>query len=163
MRPVLVLLTHALVVSSVIHIQGVSKGATANSLSIQTSSASDATQPLPPGESIAPAIMSADSAPKLSGQELQWSRWYRLGVGKAPAGYTVSRVEFWLTGYNACVSSAECREVIRNDHEVLWQFRLRGHGGTRSRAQRSSVAHIRVFYRSQDNQGATDIGGNMPR
>ena len=53
---------------------------------------------LPPSQSVAPAIVSADSKPIRSRGGNRWSPWYRLGIGKAPAGYVLQRVEFWITG-----------------------------------------------------------------
>jgi hypothetical protein len=104
---------------------------------------------IPPSQSVAPAILTADSGPKRSGAGNNWSQWYRLGAGKAPSGYTLQNVEFWLTGERECGAGAECRELAKNDGQVLWEFRLRGGGGTGRAAQGASVAHIRVFYRPQ--------------
>jgi hypothetical protein len=104
---------------------------------------------LPPSESVAPAIITADSGPKPSGTATSWSRWYRLGVGKAPTGYTVQKVEFWMTGDNRCGSSAQCRELTRSDDQVLWAFRMHGHNGRGASRPGYSVAHIRVIYRTQ--------------
>ena len=104
---------------------------------------------LPPAPSVAPAIVTADSGAKVSGTGRSWSDWYRLGVGRAPRGYTVQRAEFWLSGDRACGASAECREVTRNDEQVLWEFRLRGHDEEGVPPTTYSVAHIRVLYRAQ--------------
>ena len=49
----------------------------------------------PPSQSVAPAIVTADSRPIRSGGGHPWSPWYQLEVGKAPAGYQLQRVEFW--------------------------------------------------------------------
>lgn len=106
-------------------------------------------QLMPPSQSVAPAFVTADSGPKPSVVEKRWSKWYRLGVGKAPSGYTVQKVDFWLTGDGKCGSSAECREITRTDDQVLWEFRLEGHEETGKTRQACSVAHIRVTYRSQ--------------
>lgn len=104
---------------------------------------------LPPSESVAPAIITADSGPKPTGAAATWSRWYRLGVGKAPTGYTVQTVEFWMTGDNRCGSSAQCRELTRSDDQVLWAFRMHGHNGKGAALTGYAVAHIRVIYRTQ--------------
>ena len=96
-------------------------------------------------QSLAQAILTADSAPARGGRGKHWSDWYHLDAGKAPTGYTVQTVEFWLTGNHACGAGAECRELVRNDSHVLWEFRLRGRGELAP----TSVAHIRVFYRLQ--------------
>lgn len=112
---------------------------------------------LPPGEavimtpsqSVAPAIVTADSAPRLSGTRNNWSRWYRLGVGKAPQGYTVQKVEFWLTGDRACGLGAQCREISRSNQQALWEFRLRGHDEADAPPRTYSTAHIRAIYRAQ--------------
>src|SRR5437588_7816481 len=82
---------------------------------------------MPPSPAVAPAIASADSEPKLSGTGAHWSPWYRLGIGKAPGGYTLYRVEFWLSGDRSCGDGAECRKVAESDREVLWEFCLQGH------------------------------------
>ena len=112
--------------------------------------ASDKTSRLmPPSQAVAPAIVTADSGPKMSGEGKNWSGWYRLGVGKAPGGYTVQRVEFWLSGDRTCGFSAECRELTRNDQQVLWEFRLQGHDEIGAPAKTASVAHIRAIYRVQ--------------
>src|SRR5579859_3360043 len=103
---------------------------------------------LPASQSIATAIMTADSTPKWSGPGKRWSRWYRLGVGKAPGGYTVEKVEFWLTGDGACDLSAQCREVSESDQQVLWEFRLEGHNELDAPLRTETVAHIRAVYRA---------------
>jgi len=54
----------------------------------------------------------------------------RLGVGKAPSGYTVHKTEVWVSGDHVCGASAECREIARDDRQVLWEFRLQGHDPT---------------------------------
>ena len=104
----------------------------------------------PPSQSVAPAIVTAESRPIQSGGGHPWSPWYRLGVGKAPAGYQLQRVEFWITGDSKCGSSAECKEIIQGDARVLWKFRIRSQSEARSRSRRSSVAHLRVFYRARN-------------
>ncbi|MFL6306294.1 MAG: hypothetical protein ACJ72H_22410 [Candidatus Sulfotelmatobacter sp.] len=102
---------------------------------------------MPPSQAVAPAIMTADSSPKQSGAGSSWSSWYRLGISKAPAGYTVSRVEFWLSGDGACGGSAECRQLASSDEQVLWEFRLHGHDETGAPSRTLSVAHLRVIFR----------------
>lgn len=102
---------------------------------------------LPPSQSVAPAVVTADSGVKSSGAGNNWSKWYRLGVGEAPRAYTVQKVEFWLTGDRACGVSAECREISGNDHEVEWEFRLKGNEERGMPAVVLSEGHIRVFYR----------------
>ena len=98
---------------------------------------------------VAPAIASADSGLKPSGAGKGWSKWYRLGVRKAPSGYTVQKTEFWLSGDHVCGASAECREIARDDQQVLWEFRLQGHHETGSSGRTYSEGHIRVLYRAQ--------------
>jgi hypothetical protein len=102
---------------------------------------------MPPSQAVAPAILTADSGRKQSGAGSSWSPWYRLGLNKAPAGYAVSRVEFWLSGDGACGRSAECRPLFSSDDQVLWEFRLRGHTEIGAPSQTFSVAHIRVILR----------------
>jgi len=102
-----------------------------------------------PSQAIAPAIITADSGPKPSGTGRTWSSWYRLGINKAPAGYAVSHVEFWLSGDGACGRSAECRQLTSSDEQVLWEFRLRGHDEIGAPSRTFSVGHIRVIFRSQ--------------
>ena len=100
---------------------------------------------IPPSQAVAPAILTADSGPKLSGAGKNWSQWYRVGAGKAPSGYTLQHVDFWLSGDRSCGSGAECREIVKNDEQALWEFRLKGHKGAPPKT--SSVGHIRVLYR----------------
>jgi len=102
---------------------------------------------VPPSQSVAPAIVTADSGLKSSGIGKNWSDWYTLGTGKAPQGYTVWKTEFWLTGDRSCGDSAECREVERSDQRVLWEFRLQGNERDDSAKVAISEAHIRVTYR----------------
>jgi hypothetical protein len=104
-------------------------------------------EPLPPSESVMPAIVSADSGVKSSGLGTNWSRWYRLAVGKAPSGYTVLKSEFWLTGARRCGFLAECREVSRTDDEVVWEFRLQGEDRSGVATMVLSEGHIQVTYR----------------
>lgn len=101
---------------------------------------------VPPSQSVAPAIVTADSGVKFSGAGRDWSDWYQLGTGKAPQGYTVIKTEFWLTGDRRCGELAECREVQRNDQQVLWEFRLRGNYTDGAAKVATSEAHIRVTY-----------------
>lgn len=101
---------------------------------------------MPASQSVAPAIMTADSGGRPSGRGSRWSPWYRLGA-KAPAGYTVNHVEFWLSGDGACGRSAECRQLVGTDEQVLWEFRLHGHEEIGAPSQTLSVAHIRVMFR----------------
>ena len=105
------------------------------------------TELMPPSQSVAPAIVTADSGVRSSGVGTAWSEWYRLGIGKAPAGYTVHKTEFWLTGARKCGVLAECREVVKSDDQVLWEFRLRGKSESDAASQVISEAHIRVVYR----------------
>jgi carboxypeptidase family protein len=106
------------------------------------------TSPLMPiSQAVAPAIITADSGPRPSGTGSSWSPWYRIGVSRAPAGYAVSRVEFWLSGDGACGRSAECRQLDSNDEQVRWEFRLHGHDEIGAPSRTFSVAHIRVIFR----------------
>ena len=102
---------------------------------------------MPASQSVAPAIVTAESAKKVNGTGDAWSPWYRLGVGKAPGGYTVQQAEFWLSGDRACGAWAECREVVKNDSVVSWEFRLQGHSEIEAPRRTFSTAHIRVIYR----------------
>lgn len=102
---------------------------------------------VPPSQSVAPAIVTADSGVKSSGGGKNWSDWYQLGVGKAPGGYTVSKAEFWLTGDRSCGEFAECREIQKSDQQVLWEFRLRGGETDGVPKVAFSEGHIRVTYR----------------
>jgi hypothetical protein len=104
---------------------------------------------MPASQLVAPAIVTADSGPRISGDGYAWSAWYRLGVGKAPAGYTIQKVEFWLSGDRGCSAWAECRELVRCDNEVTWEFRLRGHNERGAPRKTFSTGHIRVIYRPQ--------------
>lgn len=104
---------------------------------------------MPPSQDVAPAILIADSGPKLSGVGKQWSPWYRLEVGKAPKGYTLHRVEFWVDGGRSCGEGAECREILKSDQQIVWEFRLQGHDETGAHSQTYSVAHMRVLYRPE--------------
>ena len=107
------------------------------------------TKLLPPSQAVAPAIASAHSGPKPSGAGKRWSNWYHLGVGKAPNGYTVQKTEFWLSGDHVCGASAECREIARDDRQVIWEFRLQGHDHTGVARRTYSEGHIRVFYNAR--------------
>lgn len=102
---------------------------------------------MPPSQSVAPAIVTADSGMKGRNIGAGWSKWYRLAVGKAPKGYTVQKVEFWLTGAQTCGVLAECRELVRTDDEVLWEFRLQGNSELGAANKVDSEGHIRVIYR----------------
>jgi hypothetical protein len=101
----------------------------------------------PPSQSVAPAIVTADSGIQSSGAGKNWSTWYQLGVGKAPSGYTISKAEFWLTGERTCGVFAECREVFKSDEQVVWEFRLQGNDESGVPRTVSSEGHIRVTYR----------------
>jgi len=98
---------------------------------------------LPPSQDVAPAFVIADSGIKPSGVGKNWSDWYRLRVGNAPEGYTLWRVEFWLTGDRSCGNKSECREIVGSDKEILWEFRFQGD----DKGAVHSEGHIRVTYR----------------
>jgi hypothetical protein len=102
---------------------------------------------VPPSQSVAPAIVTADSGVKSSGVGKNWSGWYQLGTGKAPQGYTVMKTEFWLTGDRKCGEFAECQEVEKSDQQVLWEFRFQGNETGGMAKVVTSEAHIRVTYR----------------
>jgi hypothetical protein len=110
-------------------------------------SGTNASPLMPISQAVAPAIMTADSGPRGSGSGSSWSPWYRIGVTRAPAGYAVSRAEFWLSGDGACGRSAECHQLGSNDKQVLWEFRLHGHNEIGAPSRTFSVAHIRVIFR----------------
>ena len=110
-------------------------------------SGTNASPLMPISQAVAPAIMTADSGPRVSGSGSSWSPWYRIGVSRAPAGYAVSEVEFWLSGDGACGRSAECRQLSSNDEQVTWEFRLHGHDEIGAPSRTFSVAHIRVIFR----------------
>ena len=102
---------------------------------------------VPPSQGVAPAIVTAHSGIRSSGSGENWSQWYRLEVGRAPTGYTVQKAEFWLSGDRACGPTAECWEILRNDQQVLWEFRLKRHDGSGAGKAAFSEGHIRVTYR----------------
>lgn len=94
-----------------------------------------------------PRIVEASSGPKLSGRGKDWSPWYQLKVGIAPAGYTIEKANFWLSGDRTCGAWAECREVRKDDTEVTWEFRLQGHDEWNAPPQAYSEGHLRAFYK----------------
>jgi hypothetical protein len=93
-----------------------------------------------------PRIVENSSGQKLSGKGKDWSPWYEVRVGAAPAGFTLQNAEFWLTGDRACGSWAECKEVAKNDNEVVWSFRLQGHDEWGAPPQAYSEGHLKVLY-----------------
>lgn len=101
----------------------------------------------PWSQDVAPAFLLADSGVKLTPAGGRWSEWYRLGVGKSPEGYTVEKVKFWLTGDRSCGNGAQCREIVRSDKGILWEFRVRGHNNPPTNEPMYSEGHIRVTYR----------------
>ena len=84
------------------------------------------TKLLPPSQAVAPAIASADSGLKRSGAGKRWSSWYRLGVGKAPSGYTVQKTAFWL--------SVTTSAVLRQNAEKLRKVTSKYFGNSGCRA-----------------------------
>jgi len=89
----------------------------------------------------------ASSGPKLSGSGKEWSEWYQVSIGAAPAGYSVEKTEFWLSGDRTCGAWAECKELAKDETHVEWQFRLQGHDEWGAPRQASSEGHLRVFYK----------------
>jgi len=77
------------------------------------------TKSVTPSQDVAQAFVLADSGSKPSGRGENWSQWHRLSLGQAPKGYTLSNVEFWLTGDHSCGNRAECRKVAENDQQVI--------------------------------------------
>ena len=111
--------------------------------------------PLPPSASIqmanaaarTPQVVDVASQPQLSGKGKEWSGWYAVQAGAAPAGYVVEKTEFWLTGDRSCGAWAECREARKDDSQVVWEFRLQGHDEWGAPPQTYSEGHLRVTYR----------------
>ena len=89
----------------------------------------------------------ASSGPKLSGSGKEWSEWYQVSIGAAPAGYSLEKTEFWLSGDRTCGAWAECKELAKEETHVEWQFRLQGHDEWGAPRQASSEGHLRVFYK----------------
>ncbi len=94
-----------------------------------------------------PQVVEISSGPRLSGKGKDWSPWYRVRVGTAPAGYTMEKAEFWLTGDRSCGAWAECKEITKNDTEVVWDFCLQGHDEWGAPPQAYSEGHLRVIYK----------------
>jgi hypothetical protein len=92
-------------------------------------------------------IAVASSGPKLSGRGKGWSERYQVRIGAAPAGYSVEKTEFSLSGDRTCEAWAECKELAKDETQVTWQFRLQGHDVWDAPGQASSEGHLRVFYR----------------
>jgi hypothetical protein len=88
----------------------------------------------------------ASSGPKLSGSGKDWSEWYQVRIGAAPAGYSVEKTEFWLSGDRTCGAWAECKELTKDETQVAWQFRLQGHDEWGAPRQANSEGHLRVVY-----------------
>jgi hypothetical protein len=51
---------------------------------------------------VPPKVVEVSSGPKASGIGKEWSEWYQVRIGAAPAGYTIEKVDFWLSGDRAC-------------------------------------------------------------
>jgi hypothetical protein len=94
-------------------------------------------------------IVEVSSGPKPSGSGKDWSEWYQLRIGDAPAGYTIEKLDCWLSGDRACNAWAECKEVSKNDAQVVWQFRLQGHDEWGAPRQANSEGHLRATYKSK--------------
>ena len=92
-------------------------------------------------------IAEVSSGPKLSGSGKDWSEWYQVKIGAAPAGYSVEKTEFWLSGDRTCGAWAECRELTKDEMQVIWEFRLQGHDEWGAPPQASSEGHLRVYYK----------------
>ena len=92
-------------------------------------------------------IAEASSGPKLSGSGKDWSEWYQVRIGAAPAGYSVEKTEFWLSGDRTCGAWAECKELAKDETQVTWEFRLQGHDEWGAPPQASSEGHLRVYYK----------------
>jgi len=93
-----------------------------------------------------PKVVEASSGQRISGKGKNWSSWYKVQVGAAPAGYTIDKVAFWLTGDRSCGAGAECQEITKSDTEVVWQFRLQGHDEWGAPPQTFSTGMLRVTY-----------------
>jgi hypothetical protein len=92
-------------------------------------------------------VAEVSSGPKLSGSGKDWSEWYQVKIGAAPAGYSVEKTEFWLSGDRTCGAWAECKELTKDETQVTWEFRLQGHDEWGAPRQASSEGHLRVFYK----------------
>jgi hypothetical protein len=102
-------------------------------------------------------IVEASSGPKLSGSGKDWSEWYQVRIGAAPAGYSVEKTEFWLSGDRTCGAWAECKELTKDETQVIWQFRLKGmmNGAHRVRQTQKDtcVSSINSSKETAGNQG----------
>jgi hypothetical protein len=92
-------------------------------------------------------IAEASSGPKLSGSGNDWSEWYQVRIGAAPPGYSIEKIEFWLSGDRTCGAWAECKELTKDETQVIWEFRLQGHDEWGAPPQASSEGHLRVSYK----------------
>jgi hypothetical protein len=92
-------------------------------------------------------MVEVSSGPKPSGIGKDWSEWYQVRIGAAPAGYTIEKVDFWLSGDRACNAWAECKELSKDDAQTLWQFRLQGHDEWGAPRQANSEGHLRATYK----------------
>lgn len=94
-----------------------------------------------------PKVVEVSSGSKISGKGKAWSDWYQVTTGAAPAGFTMEKTEFWLTGDRSCGSWAECKETKKDDVGVVWEFRLQGHDEWGAPPQAYSEGHLRVTYK----------------
>jgi hypothetical protein len=90
-------------------------------------------------------VVEESSGPQLSGTGDTWSSWYSVNVGPAAKGYTLDKVEFWLTGDRQCNDGAECKEASKGDSGVTELFKLKGHSG--STVPLPSEGHLKVTYK----------------
>jgi len=104
-------------------------------------------------------VVEVSSGPKPSGIGKDWSDWYQVRIGAAPAGYTIEKADFWLSGDRACNAWAECKELSKDDAQVVWQFRLQGHDEWGAPKQANSEGHLRATYNL--NRGTTRSEKNL--
>jgi hypothetical protein len=92
-------------------------------------------------------VVEVSSGPNPSGVGKDWIEWYQVKIGAAPAGYTIEKVDFWLSGDRACNAWAECKELSKDDTQVMRQFRLQGHDEWGAPRLANSEGHLRATYK----------------
>lgn len=87
--------------------------------------------PIPPPPAPAgggPFVTEARSGDRPSGERDQYSEWYELCSQPIPASYRIVEANFELRGDRSCTTGwAECRQSVKTDSRVCYQFRMQGH------------------------------------
>lgn len=107
----------------------------------------------PTSQQVKPRTVQSSDFP--SGIGANWSGWYQLCSEPVQPGERIgSNISFELGGDRHCGAWSECRETVRSQQQVCWQFRMQGH--SESFPPRPASSHGILHYTIEQGTTAAD-------